>query len=377
MIFPSSEFLELTSSLEEHYSIFSLLWRFGKPQFTETIPTAAMKIIGTEIYFLFNPNYWKTRSFIQKKFLICHELLHIFLGHHIRIKNCLKKELANYTMDYVANQILIDSFSFIKEEVDPNNGACWIENDFGPEVPKDKSFEYYYDLLKNSKRIFNQFDVHDFDQDYRVAIGNALQSLPEDQVGHFFSTIKNDSLYRTFKIQKKKFEWPKEFQLAMKKSFLEKNKSNKTIDQWARKSRRLATISDNLFLPHPIVKSINRPNISIFIDSSASCYNRLENFFNLASSIPSDKFNAKIYSFATSVYEIKKQSDCAKIMSESGTFFSIIESFLLKSNYPDLVAVFTDGVGDLVSPKYPERWSWMLTQHAKKFIPEGSKTYLI
>jgi len=382
MNFPTSEFLQISKVLEDHYSIFSLIWKIGKPQFSETITTkAAMRIVGKEIYFLFRPDVWKILTFEQKKFIICHELLHIFLNHHLRLKQYTiknKEKNALHAMDLVINQMLIEHFGFNRWEVDPNNEACWMDNLFDSSVARNRSFEYYADLLEKMKINYESFDSHDFNQTFSSIVGQVLTSISEEEGKRFFSVIGNESLYRTFKIEKKKFEWPKEFLNSMKKSFIQKNKSNKMIDSWTHKNRRLFSISNDLFLPSPIKKETDKSTVFIFLDSSASCYSKLEEFANLAWTIPSDKFDAKLYSFASTINPIQKQSDCTKIVSEVTTSFSIIEEFLLKQKqYPDLTVVFTDGWGNEVCPKYPERWNWMLSLDKRKYIPKESSVYLL
>ena len=44
--------------------------------------------------------------------------------------------------------------------------------------------------------------------------------------------------------------------------------------------------------------------------------------------------------------------------------------------YPGAVFVITDGFGNEVRPKHPERWHWFLTErNMKTFIPEKSAVH--
>jgi hypothetical protein len=95
--------------------------------------------------------------------------------------------------------------------------------------------------------------------------------------------------------------------------------------------------------------------------------------------LPPDLFDIHLFCFDTSVYETTLKS--REIFGNGGTYFHIIEPgiqrYMMKYNkkYPEAVFLITDGYGDKVYPKYPERWHWFLTNSYKTYIPLSSKTY--
>lgn len=154
--FSEEEFDELTSELEKYHNIFSMIWKFGMPVYTRAIPTAAVMFnkFGSDIAWAINPDYWNTLTLEQKKFIICHECLHVLYNHGYRIFKDLiqhkasKKELmfANWMTDIVNNETLVDSYGFDRKEIDPENKYCWFDTIFGD----SNSVQEINNKLKNS-----------------------------------------------------------------------------------------------------------------------------------------------------------------------------------------------------------------------------------
>ena len=98
------------------------------------IPTACVRFdkAGQTIDFLINHDYWNTLTNEQKKFVICHECLHVILYHGLRINNLFDNDLniANQALDIVVNHLLIDRFDFNRSDVDPDNKLCWVDTVF-------------------------------------------------------------------------------------------------------------------------------------------------------------------------------------------------------------------------------------------------------
>ena len=86
-----------------------------------------------------------------------------------------------------------------------------------------------------------------------------------------------------------------------------------------------------------------------------------------------------MFCFDTNVEETTLAS--RKIYGGGGTSFRIIESHiqtLISTNgckYPE-VFVITDGWGDMVKPKFPQKWHWFLTDNgSNNYLPKESNIY--
>lgn len=74
----------------------------------EHIPDESIKTASTDGKSIkYNPEYFYSLGFDQRKTLICHELLHILLGHHLRLRG-KDSEKWNIACDYVINIILVE-----------------------------------------------------------------------------------------------------------------------------------------------------------------------------------------------------------------------------------------------------------------------------
>jgi hypothetical protein len=152
-------------------------------------------------------------------------------------------------------------------------------------------------------------------------------------------------------------------------------------EHWAKIDRRLATIDSGLFLPTTLDLESNFPNkikVSFFMDASGSCWPLKDRFFCAATSLDPRIFEVLLYCFDTCVYEVSLEEK--KVFGGGGTSFAVIEELLLKDvdRYPDGVFVITDGYGDRVSPKFPNRWHWFLSEPSKaKILPANSNIHLL
>ena len=115
-----------------------------------------------------------------------------------------------------------------------------------------------------------------------------------------------------------------------------------------------------------------------FIDASGSVWDLRDRFFAVAASLPEKEYEVVLCSFDCSVYLLDMKNP--EVRGGGGTSFTILENWIvnkLGGIYPDVVFVLTDGVGDRVHPKKPERWHWLLTMDYRHCIPSGSATYLL
>ena len=208
--FPRFERFEIASQLQDFHSLFRFFWDYSNCCFSKHLPTAWVNFDiknGDFINFNFNPDYYKSLDLFNKSFICSHEMLHIMLEHGIRTREYPKEdmELLNKATDIVVNEMLVNDFNFDKELVKDWKKFCWIETLFEkPElVEKNKSFRYYYDLLKSGKNLKKQdgsgqgegqlVDVHNFndlteDQQKQVmdVLSKLAKNLTKDEMEKFF-----------------------------------------------------------------------------------------------------------------------------------------------------------------------------------------------
>lgn len=98
----------------------------------DTAATDGKKII-------YNESFFASLSYLQRLTLICHELLHILLGHHLRMRG-KDGELWNCACDYVINLILVQM------------GFEPLDNWLLDQSYAGKSAEDVYEILKNQSK---------------------------------------------------------------------------------------------------------------------------------------------------------------------------------------------------------------------------------
>ena len=394
------------------------MWSIGKPQEDLNIQTACITFdkVGGQIGFKINPNFWKSLTDVQKEFVISHEYLHVILYHGLRTINLKSKEehmLANIAMDIVVNHLLVNRFSFNRSEIDPESKYCWIDTVFKnlKDVLDNKSFEYYFLLLKNNKNDLDSAlanDHNDLDsmlvddhsdlenfasqefsdilsenlskediESIKDIVSKEMESLKESDCKS--AGVNPGNLFKQILVGyvKKKSKWE-----TVIKKWANAQIKDKDIEQWSKPNRRLAMMSSNFLLPSDAETDYyekEKINVWFFQDTSGSCINLAERFFKAAKSLPEDKFNIRLFCFDTQIYETSLAS--GKLYGFGGTAFHIIENYIQseikKTNckYPKAVFVITDGYGTSVNPAKPERWYWFLSTSYKNCIPEKCNTF--
>jgi len=188
------DFFKISRQLEDKHSIFYKFWEIGKPIFTTAIPTAQVSFDKRQrlLAFEFNPIFWNYLDDYTRRFVICHEMLHIILNHGIRVKDASARNhgAINMCLDVVVNHLLVNKFDFDRKKLkgfsqetidqivshaqknnkkseinsEPPKGDyrdyCWVDTSFNPKehpelaqstkgkiLPNDMSFEFYYNLL--------------------------------------------------------------------------------------------------------------------------------------------------------------------------------------------------------------------------------------
>lgn len=385
----AEEYLALSVALEKHHSVFQKLWYLGRPIFSHTTPRASVlfNAAGENLDFIINHKFWISKTLNQKAFTVAHECLHVILNHGLRIKNCANKRLAGLAMDVVANHLLIDRFGFSRLEIDPENELCWIDTVFPdqPNLPIDKSFEYYYNLLENSKIIPTTEHQHEEIQDFSDLISKLDKELPlENKSGletliNYHGGSESAKLWTIVNLPKikTKRKWETVITRWAKKQLKEAQE-----EQWALPSRRLTLISDELLVPSEFeIETFEKDKVEVwaFQDTSGSCAHFKTRFFKAFKSLPQDRFDLKMHCFDTRVYEASLSE--GKLYGFGGTSFRCIDEYIksnlkLNQRHP-FIWILTDGYGDTVSPSRPEKWYWFLSHDYKNYIPNKSNIFML
>lgn len=410
-----SEFREISLELEKYHGVFATLWQFGRIQFVDNIPTAAIQFdeYGDRVAFLFNEKWWKSLDLYNKCFFICHECLHVILNHGVRTVGTAYKQLCNIVLDVVVHNILINNFKFQREKIENWEKFCWLDKVFPKEdMPNDESFEFYFNRLKNKCSAielskFQLADSHEWfeGQSSGEIIDKLNKGISNEEKESLRDTIEKHYTEESTEgkeggkkagtekggkwvfakkgnvVKKKKWEtiikqWSKKF----------KDKSNDT-EQWARINRRLAVMPTSLILPSDMeedARDDDRIEVWFFQDTSGSCEGFKDRFFHAAESLPKEKFDVKMFCFDTKVYETTLES--RKLYGFGGTAYNILEEKIQSmkeetarkqggDSYPKAIFVITDGEGNSVKPENPKRWYWFLSNNYTYYIPKESNVF--
>jgi len=404
------EYQRVLNSLVYHHAVFYQFWRLVKPSYSEEIDTACVSFNqdGKCVDFLINKDFWNEIGEEKKKFVICHECMHVINSHGKRINKKFQEhaDQANCAMDVVVNESLVKYFGFDRKEIDSNKEYIWFDKLFKgqKDILKDNSFEYYLNKIiekniqipNSGSGLINGHEGLDIPKEFAQEIINALSDEEADvlkniaeraEQGKKESTGKlagtqAGSLVKTLdkKPPKKKSKW----ETIIKKFVKSFGKEESEESHWLAKDRRMHNLNFNIFLPSEIeyeVRKTNKDKIKtyFFMDTSGSCAGLAQRFFDAANSIDKDKFDVEYYCFDTQVYKVNLKDK--KLFGFGGTSFRCISDFVYKhKNEKPFVWVLTDGYGDFppIPDKEQEKWSWFLTKDGcERYIPRACKTYLL
>jgi len=398
--------MKISRDLEVHHAVFYQLWAMGEPIFTESISTAAVTFdkTGQQVDFLFNPKFYKKLTSYERKFVICHECLHIILNHGYRSGGTKpgETEIVNAALDIVVNHTLVDKFGFDRNKISNADNLCWVDTVFGQSKEKiehGQTYEYYYRKLRKTCKIVNiailkLVDDHSLlkDSDLDGAIdqlNTELNNEEKESLKHIIrkhfqgekkSKSRGDSPGGQWTFANvQKVIYKKKWETVIKKWALKHFKDFRSKEQWSRLCRRFALLPTTLMLPSEMEEEyIAEPNkilVWFFQDTSGSCSYLKDRLFKAATSLPPWRFDVKMHCFDTEVYETTVKS--RKLYGFGGTSFHILEDYIQRychnnhCDYPDAVFVITDGYGTVVQPAKPERWSVFLTTNYKRCFPSS------
>jgi predicted metal-dependent peptidase len=406
---PYSEYQKILNSLVYHHAVFYQFWRLVKPSYSEEIDTACVSFNndGKCVDFLINKDFWSSISEEKKKFVICHECMHVINSHGKRINKKFQQhaDQANCAMDIVVNESLVKYFNFNKKEIDPDEEYVWFDKFFknDPSILKDNSFEYYLNKIiekniqmpSSGNHLINSHEGLEIPKEFAQQIVNALsdeeadvlkniaeraeQGKKQESSGKIAGTRGGD-LVKT--LEKKPIKTKTKWETIIKKFERSFGKEETDETHWLAKDRRMHNLNFNIFLPSEIeyeVRKTNKDKIKtyFFMDSSGSCEGLAQRFFDAANSIDRNKFDVEYYCFDTSVYKVSLKD--RKLYGFGGTSFRCISDFIYKTKKETpFVWVLTDGWGDYANiPEHQEqKWSWFITKDGNnRYLPKNSKVY--
>ncbi len=421
---------EHAKGLSHHHQLFYKIFELGEPLFTDRIDTAAVSfdIKTGQTQFLLNKDFYGKLNEHTRLFTVAHEAMHILLEHGLRtIKKNHDPEISNIAQDIVINEMLVNEFGFEQKKLNFEIKICFLNTVFTKDeiksygIIRNGSYEYYYDLIKKIKpkndvgNGASPLDVHGSGDSVEDVNERGVGSMPEvvlddivevasgsldnkekkeivdaieEAVGKGLGLIAGVGSYgEIFAITdyglKKESRWE---DLVKKKISSLYKKDIKYAETFSHIDRKHYNLSKDMVIPSVRElegqKSENRYNLYFYLDTSGSCIDYADDFFNLVKTIPTDVFNIKLFCFDNSVYQIDPTKP--EVIGGGGTSFSIIEDSILlevskeknprlSNKYPDLVFVLTDGYGDNVYPQKDKNWYWLLTpNNTKNCIPKNS-----
>ena len=407
------------SQLSQYHRLFYAVFELGTPVVTTSVTTAAVgyNTYSHKVCFLVNPEFFFKLGLTEQLFIVCHEAMHVLLGHLDRSDH-LHHTLANIAQDIVINETLVKDFRFHRPSLSFANDLCFIDTVFTKEqiakhhITPGKSFDYYYDLLVLYKDDIIQkptLDIHLGDGQLVISDEHGDQIIIEvppeiaqdirNQTGQNLSMEELEELIEQLERRAGVGAGGSlRMQLEERKSrpwrALIKNKIaslqrmvERPVDTFRTRPRRITNLPDDLYLPEHLEESRmenDKFNIVFFMDASGSCSGHINKFFNLARTVPPQHFNVHAFSFDSKVYPVDLENP--NIGGGGGTSFKILEAKVqelmatdprFKKKHPDLVFVLSDGDGDNVVMQKPKQWYFLLTKNNRRHLPENVNVFLI
>jgi len=179
----------------------------------------------------------------------------------------------------------------------------------------------------------------------------------------------------------KKRKW----ETVIKKWCRRHKKEDALIEQWAKKNRRFSEGMTNLMIPADVEyegKDEQRIDVVFYQDFSGSCFHLKDRFFKAAMSLPKDRFNVILKCFDTECHFVDPKDP--DLVGGGGTSFAILErdvQIMIKDGtlkrHPDAIFVITDGYGDLLSPQFPSKWYFFLSENVRYCLPKESQILML
>lgn len=352
----------------------------------EEIETAHVYSDENKFYIEYNPKFWESLDFPSQCFVFIHELTHIVFGHLNRfvLTDKANRKKINVAMDLFVNQWVCKTFGFNRYELHDTiiNDCCWVDTVFDdPDIKHNESTEYYFNRLPDNDSYCLVFDPFGEESEINNNMDQSTPCEEDDQkLSDQIQRAGSEAMGRLKEIQvklKRKKPWESVIKKWVRQKIVE---TRETDMRWGWPSRKLQLLQrgnmliqgeGNVYIKH---MNPHKINLWMFLDTSGSCVHLANRFFSAAAAIPPDRFNVRLFSFDTRVYELDLKHK--QVKGGGGTSFNIIENRIKQEKkYPDGVFVITDGYGNNVNPQFPERWYWFLTSAYKTYIPAKSHTF--
>lgn len=148
----NKEFNKITQRLEQWTDeSFVVMWKYNaRMVFSDEYDTVALEIVDGKFRINANPRYWKRITKFQKTFLICHEFLHVMLGHWLSPPRNTDPEWINIAQDIQVNEYILKTYPILSCKMVGKEDMAWIHTVFKDKahlVEKDRDYLYYYELL--------------------------------------------------------------------------------------------------------------------------------------------------------------------------------------------------------------------------------------
>lgn len=415
---------EIIDSIEDHSTLIYTIMKFSNLFYSDEVPKACVVMNQDGTFdMLINKKFWKTLNFYEKKFLICHELLHILYNHLHRMKNMANKKYANIAADIVVNESLVKHFDFNRKYIRFENLLCWnntVFNEKDQEIEGDiKSFEHYYLKINsvdiNDKKIFenhlsnnesfqieendnidldtdNSVIIDDFYNNLLEKIDSEINNLDKDELKKIKEETKeilNDNMIKDDNLSNNDIGWSSglsnkilsykykinlyPFFKRIITNWYQSFDKEKEEDQFIFTEPLLELVSEKLKMPSEYEiedYDNNKNNLWVFMDVSGSCKEYIEDYIKVCMGIPKENFNIKYFSFTTEIREIKVKNKKIQLKNVwGGTNFNCIDDYIEKckkensKNIPDNVFVMTDGFAPKLKIKSipSEKWYFFIT----------------
>jgi predicted metal-dependent peptidase len=407
------EQLKIAAMIEDYHRVFFTFFEMSVVMFTDSIPTAAVKLrLNSKPELMINEEFWRKLNIREQLFVICHECLHVMLDHGTR--NGLNvpganSKLVNIAQDITINEMIVDLFNYDRNDLREWKKFCWIDTCFEDltNIKRNETFVYYLEkLIKDPPKepsdggpsLFDEhadpsFEGSAEENEAGEKLSNTLaEELSAKEIESLMKNLPAGVLTSTLeniiakKIKKQKIKFDHIIRKLKKSSMKDEEKDVDTFTHDDRRFSDIVNTRPDITLPgkNAVNRYVrDRLLTAVFMDISGSCslyFNIFQKVF-LAFDEERKIFDTRLFIFDTQVVEIKPGD---KIRVGGGTSFDIIESKCREleaqgHRYPDCVIVITDGYGNNVTPKAPAKWIWLLTptDSTKQHIPSRSKSFLI
>ncbi len=384
----TKRFLAISRRLEQYHAVFYAMWELGAPVSDPLIPRACIRFDadGDAVQFAFNPDYFAACTDDDLAFAIAHECLHVLLRHGVRSTGMKDQRRVNASLDLVVNHMLVREFGVQRDRITNWQEFYWVDTAFKDEKVSDcLSYEEYHAIVPSTddqKTVDEHSGWNDEDGSWMQKVVEKLSPEEAKSVSRAIRSHTQGDILSCFVDScdvKPKKKWEtiiKEWAMPYCGS------ASREAEHWIASNRRWSLLDSDLFLPTDLeMESDDKGRIQVwfFQDTSGSCAEHRERFFQAAASLPKRRFDVRLFCFDTQVYATTLES--RKLFGFGGTSYEPLEHFIQitiqkeGSGYPRAVFVITDGYGTEVHPARPRNWHWFLTTTYTRYIPEGSKVY--